>query len=57
MEDTKIGYFLTNEKGQTYGTYIEKDNGELLEPDLMLVEGKNGFKTVVGYAKKIDTYD
>lgn len=56
-EDSERGYFLTNEDGQTYGTYIDKNNCKSLEPDLMLVEGINGKETITGYVKKVDLYD
>ena len=52
--DTIRGYFKTNQSGETYGTYIDKGNGESEEPDLMAVIGLNN---VEGYVKKADLYD
>ncbi|MGX4601724.1 hypothetical protein [Faecalimicrobium sp. JNUCC 81] len=52
--DTIRGYFETNNNGETYGTYIDKGNGEWKEPDLMEVVGLND---VEGYVKKTDLYD
>ncbi|MDU1456502.1 MAG: hypothetical protein E6912_17090 [Paeniclostridium sordellii] len=52
--DTIIGYFKTNDDGETYGTYIDKGDGEYEEPDLMAVIGVND---VEGYVKKVDLYD
>ncbi|MEG2247263.1 MAG: hypothetical protein RSC84_07490, partial [Peptostreptococcaceae bacterium] len=57
QKDSERGYFLANENGQTYGTYIDKDNGESLEPDLILVEGQNSFGTITGYVKKVELHD
>ncbi|MEG0022475.1 MAG: hypothetical protein RR745_06405 [Bacilli bacterium] len=57
QKDSERGHFLTNENGQTYGTYIDKGTGETLEPDLMLVEGNNNFGTITGYVKKTEFYD
>lgn len=52
--DTIRGYFKTNDDGETYGTYIDKGDGEYEEPDLMAVIGVND---VEGYVKKVDLYD
>lgn len=52
--DTIRGYFKTNDNGETYGTYIDKSDGEYEEPDLMAVVGVND---VEGYVKKVDLYD
>ncbi|RGX07891.1 hypothetical protein [Paraclostridium sordellii] len=52
--DTIRGYFKTNDNGETYGTYIDKGDGEWEEPDLMAVIGVND---VEGYVKKVDLYD
>lgn len=52
--DTIRGYFLTNENGETYGTFIQKGDGEYDEPDLMAVVGIDG---VEGYVRKSDLYD
>ncbi|GAA0106692.1 hypothetical protein UT300013_33160 [Paraclostridium sordellii] len=52
--DTIRGYFKTNDNGETYGTYIDKGDGEWEEPDLMAVVGVND---VEGYVKKVDLYD
>lgn len=52
--DSIRGYFLTNENGETYGTFIEKGDGEYEEPDLMAVIGIDG---VEGYVRKSDLYD
>lgn len=52
--DTIRGYFETNANGETYGTYIDKGDGEWEEPDLMAVVGLNN---VEGYARKVDLYD
>ncbi|CEQ26065.1 hypothetical protein [Paraclostridium sordellii] len=52
--DTIRGYFKTNDNGETYGTYIDKGDGEWEEPDLMAVIGRND---VEGYVKKVDLYD
>ncbi|WP_052356735.1 hypothetical protein [Faecalimicrobium dakarense] len=52
--DTIRGYFETNNNGETYGTYIDKGNGEWEEPDLMEVVGLND---VEGYVRKADLYD
>ncbi|CEN75069.1 beta-lactamase inducer [[Clostridium] sordellii] len=52
--DTIRGYFKTNDNGETYGTYIDKGDGEYEEPDLMAVIGVND---VEGYVKKVDLYD
>ncbi|CEO33186.1 hypothetical protein [Paraclostridium sordellii] len=52
--DTIRGYFKTNDNGETYGTYIDKGDGEYEEPDLMAVVGVND---VEGYVKKVDLYD
>ena len=52
--DTIRGYFKTNDNGETYGTYIDKGNGEWEEPDLMAVIGLND---VEGYVRKVDLYD
>lgn len=52
--DTIRGYFEINENGETYGTYIDKDNGEREEPDLIAVIGLNN---VEGYVRKVDLYD
>ena len=52
--DTIRGYFKTNDGGETYGTYIDKGDGEYEEPDLMAVIGVND---VEGYVKKVDLYD
>lgn len=52
--DTIRGYFKTNDDGETYGTYIDKGDGEWEEPDLMAVIGVND---VEGYVKKVDLYD
>lgn len=52
--DTIRGYFKTNDDGGTYGTYIDKGDGEYEEPDLMAVIGRND---VEGYVKKVDLYD
>lgn len=52
--DTIRGYFKTNDNGETYGTYIDKGDGEYKEPDLMAVIGVND---VEGYVKKVDLYD
>lgn len=52
--DTIRGYFLTNENGETYGTFIEKEDGEYEEPDLMAVVGLGG---VEGYVRKSDLYN
>ncbi|CEP89511.1 beta-lactamase inducer [[Clostridium] sordellii] len=52
--DTIRGYFKINDDGETYGTYIDKGDGEYEEPDLMAVIGVND---VEGYVKKVDLYD
>ena len=52
--DTIRGYFETNDYGQTYGTYIDKGDGDLQEPDLIAVVGLNN---VEGYVKKSDLYN
>lgn len=52
--DTIRGYFETNDNGETYGTYIDKGDGEWQEPDLMAVVGLND---VEGYVRKVDLYD
>ncbi|CEQ08434.1 beta-lactamase inducer [[Clostridium] sordellii] len=52
--DTIRGYFKTNDDGETYGTYIDKGDGEYEEPDLMAVIGGNDAE---GYVKKVDLYD
>lgn len=52
--DTIRGYFKTNDNGETYGTYIDKGDGEYEEPDLIAVVGVND---VEGYVKKVDLYD
>ncbi|MEG2869082.1 MAG: hypothetical protein RR894_15180 [Terrisporobacter sp.] len=52
--DTIRGYFKTNDNGETYGTYIDKGDGEWEEPDLMAVIGLND---VEGYVSKVDLYD
>lgn len=52
--DTIRGYFKINDNGETYGTYIDKGDGEYEEPDLMAVIGVND---VEGYVKKVDLYD
>ncbi|GAB1086168.1 MAG: hypothetical protein SStaTSB_41840 [Shewanella algae] len=52
--DTIRGYFETNDSGETYGTYIDKGNGEWEEPTLMAVIGLND---VEGYVRKVDLYD
>ena len=52
--DTIRGYFKTNDNGETYGTYIDKGDGEWEEPDLMAVIGVNDIE---GYVKKVDLYD
>lgn len=52
--DTIRGYFETNDNGETYGTYIDKGDGEWEEPDLMAVVGLND---VEGYVRKVDLYD
>ncbi|MDU6114749.1 MAG: hypothetical protein E6649_10030 [Paeniclostridium sordellii] len=52
--DTIRGYFKTNDNGETYGTYIDKGDGEYEEPDLMAVIGVND---VEGFVKKADLYD
>ena len=52
--DTIKGYFETNDNGETYGTYIDKGDGEWKEPDLMAVVGLND---VEGYVRKVDLYD
>lgn len=52
--DTIRGYFKTNDDGETYGTYIDKGDGEYEEPDLMAVIGVNDAE---GYVKKVDLYD
>ncbi|MGL5694545.1 MAG: hypothetical protein ACRCXA_10745 [Peptostreptococcaceae bacterium] len=52
--DTIRGYFDTNDSGETYGTYIDKGDGEWEEPDLMAVVGLNN---VEGYVRKVDLYD
>lgn len=52
--DTIRGYFETNDNGETYGTYIDKGDGEWEEPDLMAVVGLND---VDGYVRKVDLYD
>ena len=52
--DTIRGYFEINDNGETYGTYIDKGDGEWEEPDLMAVVGLND---VEGYVRKIDLYD
>lgn len=52
--DTIRGYFETNNNGETYGTYIDKGDGEWEEPDLMAVVGLNDIE---GYVRKVDLYD
>lgn len=52
--DTIRGYFKTNDNGETYGTYIDKGDGEWEEADLMAVIGVNDIE---GYVKKVDLYD
>lgn len=52
--DTIRRYFKVNENKETYGTYIDKGDGEFEEPDLMEVLGDND---VEGYVRKSDLYD
>ncbi|MCH1966159.1 hypothetical protein [Paraclostridium sordellii] len=52
--DTIRGYFKINDNGETYGTYIDKGDGEYEEPALMAVIGVND---VEGYVSKVDLYD
>lgn len=53
--DSIRGYFKTNANGETYGTYIESEDGsDIEEPDLIAVIGENN---VEGYVKKSDFYD
>lgn len=53
--DTVRGYFNINKNGQTYGTYITDEIGNLIqEPDLMEAVGENNIE---GYVKRIDLYD
>ena len=52
--DTIKGYFETNDNGETYGTYIDKGDGEWGIADLMAVVGLND---VEGYVRKVDLYD
>nr|WP_317333480.1 hypothetical protein [uncultured Romboutsia sp.] len=52
--DTIRSYFETNNNGETYGTYIDKGDGEWEEPDLIAVVGLNDIE---GYVRKVDLYD
>ena len=52
--DTIRGYFETNNNGETYGTYIDKGDGEWEEPDLIEAVGLNNIE---GYVRKVDLYD
>ena len=52
--DTIRGYFETNDNGETYGTYIDKGDGEWQEPDLIEAVGLNNIE---GYVRKVDLYD
>ena len=52
-EDTKRGYFKTNVNGETYGTFINGDNGEMFDPDLIEAIGKDN---VEGYVRYEDVF-
>ncbi|MGL4914175.1 MAG: hypothetical protein ACRC3Y_17265 [Romboutsia sp.] len=52
-EDTKRGYFKTNLNGETYGTFINKNNGEIMDPDLIEAIGDGD---VEGYVRSEDVF-